>query len=285
MSQKHKLSFTTGEFAKMVGVNKRTLHFYDEKGIFKPETIAENGYRNYSLRQAYPFYMLRMLRDMGLSLEEIQQYMQGRTPEKFSHLLAAQADWLAREMEKLRRMQRLVDNQCRLLQLAKSVVCDQVEEKEMGGDFFFISQNLRPLAKEQDWNGIEQLLANYMRRVMEENLLDGYTFGAMTAPQDFLQEGNEYIFSHYCVQIRRFSRQMPKAQRHHRPKGRYVVIYFRGDYQNTAPPYQKLRQYMQKNNLIPAGYAYEESLLEEMSTEKTENFLTRIAVPVQSCSE
>lgn len=27
------LNFQTGEFAKLCGVNKRTLHYYDEQGI------------------------------------------------------------------------------------------------------------------------------------------------------------------------------------------------------------------------------------------------------------
>ena len=49
-----------------------------------------NGYRAYSSRQFYPFYMIRMFRDMGLDLSEIKEYMQGRTPEKFARLLAEQ---------------------------------------------------------------------------------------------------------------------------------------------------------------------------------------------------
>lgn len=280
MSKKKTMSFTTGEFAAMVGVNKRTLHFYDEKGIFKPDAIAENGYRNYSLRQVYPFYMIRMLRDMGLDLREIQDYMAGRTPAKFLHLLTEQEAWLHQEIAKLHRMQRIVQNQRELLELAQEVVCDVVHEEELGGDKLFISTDLRPMAKKQDWNGIERLLAGYMRDIMQNHLLNGYTFGAMTAARDFLHAGNEYIISRYSVQVQKFSRQMPKEQRHLRPRGKYLVIYFRGDYMNTAPAYAKLRAYMQEHALTPIGYAYEESLLEDMSTAKTENFLTRIAIPV-----
>lgn len=280
MQKKQKLSFTTGEFANMVGVNKRTLHFYDEKGIFKPAALADNGYRSYSLRQVYPFYMIRMLRDMGLDLREIQQYMSSRTPEKFLDLLTEQEAWLHEEIEKLHRMQRIVQNQRQLLELSQEVTCDIVQPKEMGGDRLFISTDLRDLAKVQDWNGIERLLAAYMREVMENHLLNGYTFGAMTAAKDLLTPGREYIFSYYSVQVQKFSRAMPKAQRHLRPRGTYLVIYFRGDYMNTAPSYAKLRAYMQEHHLQPIGYAYEESLLEEMSTAESKNFLTRIALPV-----
>lgn len=35
--------FSTGEFAKLCGVSKQTLLYYDRVGIFKPERILENG--------------------------------------------------------------------------------------------------------------------------------------------------------------------------------------------------------------------------------------------------
>ena len=62
-----KRSFHTGEFARIVGVNKRTLHYYDAQGIFRPARVEPNGYRSYSFQQFYPFYMLRHFRAMGLS--------------------------------------------------------------------------------------------------------------------------------------------------------------------------------------------------------------------------
>ena len=98
------MTFHVGEFARMTGVNKRTLHYYDSEGIFSPDSVEPNGYRAYSSRQFYPFYMIRMFRDMGLDLSEIKEYMQGRTPEKFARLLAEQEEWLEQEMAKLKRM-------------------------------------------------------------------------------------------------------------------------------------------------------------------------------------
>ena len=63
--------FTTGEFAKMAGVNKQTLFYYDQEGIFKPDMVAENGYRCYSYAQFETFTVSSMLRDLGVSIKEI----------------------------------------------------------------------------------------------------------------------------------------------------------------------------------------------------------------------
>lgn len=38
-------SLTTAQFAKLHGVNKRTLHYYDDIGLFSPRAKGENGYR------------------------------------------------------------------------------------------------------------------------------------------------------------------------------------------------------------------------------------------------
>lgn len=34
-----KYFLTSGEFAKMNGINKRTLHYYNDIGLFRPEMI------------------------------------------------------------------------------------------------------------------------------------------------------------------------------------------------------------------------------------------------------
>ena len=39
------VKLTTAQFAKLHGVNKRTLHYYDTIGLFSPGTKRENGYR------------------------------------------------------------------------------------------------------------------------------------------------------------------------------------------------------------------------------------------------
>ncbi|EGT4207022.1 MerR family DNA-binding transcriptional regulator, partial [Clostridioides difficile] len=43
--------FTTGEFAKLCGISKQTLIFYDKIGIFSPEYKDKNNYRYYSVYQ------------------------------------------------------------------------------------------------------------------------------------------------------------------------------------------------------------------------------------------
>ena len=274
------MTFHVGEFARMTGVNKRTLHYYDREGIFSPDSVEPNGYRVYSSRQFYPFYMIRMFRDMGLDLSEIKEYMQGRTPEKFARLLTEQEAWLKEEMAKLKRMQQIVANQRKILSQAQKVQINTVEECVFPQQRLLVSENLRQLYLREDWEAVERHFAMYLRDALEGESLTGYTFGAMVSPEDFMKPGNEQVVSYLFVPTDKPWRKLSKAYRRQRSAGRYIVTYFAGDYMATAEAYSRLRAYMQVHHLRPADFAYEESLIEDMSTANPQDFLTRIAVPV-----
>lgn len=72
---KNNYYYSTGEFAEMAGLNKKTLIYYDEIGLFKPEVVCENGYRYYSAYQMDRLAMIIILRDMGMSLSNIREYL------------------------------------------------------------------------------------------------------------------------------------------------------------------------------------------------------------------
>ena len=67
LREKPKL-FTIGQFAALHGINKKTLMWYDEIGLFKPAFIhEENGYRLYSYYQSTELEVILLLRDMSSS--------------------------------------------------------------------------------------------------------------------------------------------------------------------------------------------------------------------------
>ena len=73
--------FSTGEFAKLCNVNKKTLFYYDEIGLFKPEIVKENGYRYYSVYQLEVFDIIHTLRDLGVPLKQIKSFIDERNPK------------------------------------------------------------------------------------------------------------------------------------------------------------------------------------------------------------
>jgi DNA-binding transcriptional MerR regulator len=64
--------FTVKQLANLAGVSARTLHYYDEIGLLKPDRNPENGYRIYARPALLRLQQILFLRELGFSLEAIQ---------------------------------------------------------------------------------------------------------------------------------------------------------------------------------------------------------------------
>ena len=64
--------FRIGEFSRIARVSARLLRYYDELGLLKPGVVdAATGYRYYTSSQLQRLNRILVLRDLGLSLEQI----------------------------------------------------------------------------------------------------------------------------------------------------------------------------------------------------------------------
>ncbi|WP_334115735.1 MerR family transcriptional regulator [Ligilactobacillus sp.] len=77
----------TGDFARLCHVTKKTLYFYDEIGLLKPVRVAENGYRFYDVMQCDRMATIKMLQELGASLDEIRSFFR-------KDVLAEQAEFM-----------------------------------------------------------------------------------------------------------------------------------------------------------------------------------------------
>lgn len=69
-----------GEFSRLCRVTVRTLRHYQEIGLFEPEIIDEwTGYRYYSVGQFQKMQSIKMLKELGFSLEEIRELYEDDT--------------------------------------------------------------------------------------------------------------------------------------------------------------------------------------------------------------
>lgn len=86
------------KFATLAGTTRRTLIFYDEKNLFKPKYVAENGYRYYDYDQLYDLTFILELRHLGLSIAEIKALTQNADPtslnDNLQHVLGKINDQL-----------------------------------------------------------------------------------------------------------------------------------------------------------------------------------------------
>ena len=105
---KNSRRMTTAQFAKLHEVNKRTLHYYDSIGLFSPRAKGENAYRYYDAAQSMDFEYIRMLKELNMSIEEIQAYAERPNTEDFVRIADQKLSEIETQIRKLKHTERIL---------------------------------------------------------------------------------------------------------------------------------------------------------------------------------
>jgi len=128
--------FKIGDFSRLSFVTVKTLHYYDEIGLLKPVKVdCFTGYRYYSADQLPRLNRIRVLRSLGLSLEEIAT----RIDESLSPA-QVRGIFILKQAE-LRR--RIDEEQRRLEQVGE--LLKQIEKEGKMPDYQVVIKKLPPL--------------------------------------------------------------------------------------------------------------------------------------------
>lgn len=262
----------TAEFAKMCGTSKRTLIHYEEIGLFSPQRRESNGYRYYSEQQYEVFQVIDTLKSLGMPLRDIKAYLERRSPEELDTLLRAQAKKVETELEKLRKIRRIIATKQALLTESRQVSCDTVHFCHVEEEFLLLSDPVDSSDPEQVSSALRRHLAAYSR----SGYSSGHPFGAMIGYSDILQGR----FSRYAYFFTKLSPEDAPEGAYHKPAGTYAVIYLRGDYRQRG----RLSPSAGLNRLpwaAPWGYSYKEGIIDEIAAKDASQYLTRISILVQ----
>jgi DNA-binding transcriptional MerR regulator len=266
--------FTTGEFAKFCGVNKKTLFHYDDIGVFRPNITDDKGYRYYSYHQLDVFYIIAVLKEMNVPLKEIKTYLEGRTPEWLLNLSEQKIKDIDSEIEKLYKIRHSLEET--IVYTNKGLHADfekiTVEEQE---EEIIIRSEL--LSEENTKDTISRTLTF---KNFENNTLSKDTsfVGAMLSREDVLS-GNYY--DKYYLFVKTTNRNTSShSSTLIKPKGLYAAAYHYGRYETILEAYTRLLAYVQENNLKMGEFVYEEYLIDEVSAESEADYVTQITVQI-----
>ena len=96
------------EVAKLSGITVRTLHYYDEIGLLKPNKITEAGYRVYSNEDLETLQQILFFRELDFQLNEIKEIMMNPNYDK-NKALNKHKELLIEKRERLDGLINLID--------------------------------------------------------------------------------------------------------------------------------------------------------------------------------
>lgn len=114
------------EFASISGVSRQTLIFYEKKGIFLPAYKNEKGYRFYLMSQLDIIATIQSLQKIGLSLEEIKDYIEHRNAQSTYELFSNKMNTLKEIITTYHKMINMMETKCQLITKANQILTDMV---------------------------------------------------------------------------------------------------------------------------------------------------------------
>jgi len=271
--------FSINKLAKYSRTTRATLIHYENVDILYPAFVDGNKCRYYSYEQIGLINLVRTLQLFGMSLKEIAEITQNRTPKEILSLLRNQLMTVNKIISEQLETQKLILTLQGSIEEAMDINENEITVcREKKKAVFMGPRNNYPKEKENENSGRKDYDAllkfydyceNYAPYINLNYTPWGYFSKERIEKGEWVYPDNYYLYT-------------PDGNSE-KPEGLYVTGYTRGNYgyPHTDKLYKRMMKYIDENNLVIAGGSYEEYPLNELSIKDPANYLIRISILVK----
>lgn len=267
---KNQKYLSSGEFAKLTGVNKRTLHYYNDVDLFKPEAIGENGYHYYSIHQFAKLELIRILRKTDFSIDEIKTYLTNTTDQDYIEMLEEKKKQIADAIKQLQNIQNFLDQKTQQAHLQLNAKHGQITCVQQPQRKIILSEKITGTYDDHDFS----VAADFSKHLKDRfNLYDH--FGSRIHVSNLMS----HQFNHYDCYFA-YCPDDAKEYDEILPEGTYLEAFCIGPWELLPEIYLQILDYAKNNQLELCGAAYEEGI-NEMRINSLNDYITHIFIQVK----
>lgn len=267
--------FTAGEFAAFHGISKQALLFYDKIGLIKPAYVEEsNRYRYYSAKQMEILDTISILKEVGMPLSEIREYMENRSVKGAISLLEKENRKLEEKIKKQIHVNSRIKAKIAQLKEADCIsATDSVKYEYVKKRYLYAEEVEPPYAAFDTDMAVKALFEAALAEKIEHN----YQIGCVV-PLKKIAGGRFTEFSKvYTV--------MEKPLRSDRTfiveEGLFAVFYHKGAYEQTPDTYTRALAKIREDGYIISGDSFEDSIVDNLTAGNDDDYLTKISIRVK----
>lgn len=266
--------FTTGEFARLCHVTKHTLFHYDQIGIFSPEFTDKNGYRYYSSYQYDVFFVISSLREIGMPLKEIKQYMDKRSVEEMKNLLEREVRLIDDKIKSLKRLKGMIEERREIMGNIDEIDTSNIYIEYLP-EIIYVETTIENSSERGFTEAIEKLVAVCDKNKIETSFIVGTILSYENVVSDNFMKYDSLYF-----RVSKLNKVNLQSLLNKREAGRYLCAYHTGGYDTTDKTYSRILSYAEKNGIaLTAGDRfYEEGVVDELAVKGYENHVIKIVV-------
>ncbi len=117
--------FSIGQVAKLCNTPVKTLRYYDKIGLLKPESRDDvSNYRRYSKEQMNKLLVIRRMRALDFSINDIQNLMENTGLEFIEEMMVAKREQLLEETKILKAKQQVIDSLLHRIRLGRNIIAN-----------------------------------------------------------------------------------------------------------------------------------------------------------------
>ncbi|MBE5849681.1 MAG: MerR family transcriptional regulator [Lachnospiraceae bacterium] len=197
---------TVKEVSKLTGISVRTLHYYDEIGLFRPTEVKETGYRFYDDKAIDKLGQILVFRELDLPLADIKLIMDNPDLDR-NTVLAKQREMLCAKSQRIERIIASIDEMLKGDQNMDLTVFDETEIRTMFTDML---QNMNESQKQifiDHYGSIEAWEQHMMEAASDEKVQKNFAKvvewygGKETVKESIKNQPNSEVFAAYQKRI------------------------------------------------------------------------------------
>lgn len=265
------LYMTTGEFAALTGVTKYTLFHYDEIGLFSPEFVAENGYRMYSLYQLETLEAILILRDLGMPLKEIRQFLSVRSPRELMRIFMEREEQIEQEIRKLKQMHEWIHQRRQKIEIALQQDFSKIQIRHYP-ERYYLKKQLNSDSDKEYLEKTNQLILDFKKAEQRNDYEVAYLqYETNIASKKYNLYDNVILL---------LEEQPIHTEYQILPEGDYLIGFYVGSWSRCWKTYERLVAYRKEHHLQTDSVYVERCLIDQLSVKHLEDYVTEIAVRI-----
>ncbi len=268
--------FLVGELATLFDISSDTLRYYDKINLIRPDTIGENGYRYYSVRSFFKLSRILFLKDLGIPLEEIKDYMEQKNTSKLVQMLEQKQIDIEHKIQRCLNLNAKIQQKLDLLSRSKEGLHKiQIKHLPERYGFFLSSSNQRAEDQMKATLKSHQHLLKNSSWIQEGQI---YTCVRQTALQSRNFQEFEYLFELAEVDL-------PQSENvlgvEHLPSSDYACLLFIGPYSHIDAYYHQLLDYIEEHHYEIAGPSIEKNIVDYDFADSDEEYISELQIPIK----
>lgn len=265
-----KEQYRIGEVSRLFGIGQDSLRYYERLGIVVPKR-EDNGYRAYDLDDMFTLSLIKDLRLLGFSMQQIKTYLDDRTLESTGRLLSEEAALIDRQIERLRERKAAIERHERTILTARTAVCGRFLIERMP-ERRCIELAAR-IEVDEEMDVAIQSLRTRLKDVTPH--LSDITIGANLSRTE-LEAGATNIYDSVFFVLK----NEPIACDFRLSAGNYLIYRYRGAYEQNGDVLRSMLAYAQQQGLNVGEPAFEIYELDNRDTSVSDEYLTRVEIPL-----